>query len=378
MAAARKILFVTRTYEYGGAEKHLIQLIETLRAPGVQLSIICLGNDPYTERFGPNSDVRVITSEKMPESLSGWIRLFRSTHSDVVVLIYGWIWALPWTASIGAWFAGVPRRFSIQHLYLPPDANRSPIHNVVRRIFGPLNWKISAGLLHATICVSNNLKDTLVTKLGFPAKRTRVIHNGVSVSEFTPAESAVAELKVKLGFRPDEFIVVCAARLSKQKGIDILLDAIAQLLRSGVRCKCVIVGEGPLKDQLLAQSQKLNLSNDVIFPGFQSDIKPYLSAGSVFALTSHQEGLPLGILEAMACGLPCIVTNVGGNAEAVTQNVNGLVITPDSADAVANAISFLATHPTERAEMSRMARLRACEEFDIKKCMTEISRVILN
>jgi glycosyltransferase involved in cell wall biosynthesis len=106
-------------------------------------------------------------------------------------------------------------------------------------------------------------------------------------------------------------------------------------------------------------------------------VKPYLCAGDVFTLTSYREGLPFAVLEAMACGLPCVVTNVGGNAEAVIQNSNGLVVNAGSVDEVVEAISFLMSHPEERAQMSRVARVRACEEFDIETRMAEIKRVIL-
>ena len=171
---------------------------------------------------------------------------------------------------------------------------------------------------------------------------------------------------------------MCAARLSEQKGIDILLQAVASALPAGVDCKCIIVGDGPLRQQLLKQAQDLDLSGHVFFEGFQEDIRPYLHAASAFVLTSHREGLPLAILEAMACGLPCLVTDVGGNAEAVTHQVEGLVVSPGSALAVASAITYLATHPNERAHMALMARARACDEFDIERSMAKIKHVILH
>ena len=284
----KKILFVTRTYEYGGVERHLLELIQRLRGPGLQLSILCLGSDFYSARLGLEQGVRVITCEKPPRSLLDWVRVFRTVQPDIVVLDYGWIWSFPWIASVGAWLAGIQRRFSIQHLIIPANAKRGPIRRMLRRIMGPVNWRIAAHLFHTTICVSDDLKESLASDLGFPKKKMRTIHNGVSLSEFAPSESSGAGIRDKLLLRPEEFVLVCAARLSQQKGIDILLQAVARVLRDGVHCKCIIVGDGPLKEQLLEQARELSLSNHIFFEGFQEDIRPYLQAGSAFVLTSHE------------------------------------------------------------------------------------------
>jgi glycosyltransferase involved in cell wall biosynthesis len=249
---------------------------------------------------------------------------------------------------------------------------------VIASISSPAQLRRSAYFSKTTICVSNALRDSLVKDFGFPTKKVKTIHNGVSVSEFVPSESRGSEVREKLGLGKDEFVLVCVARLSEQKGIDILLQAMARVLREGVHCKCIIVGDGPLKRQLLEQAWAIGLSGHVFFEGFHEDVRPYLQAGSAFILTSHREGLPLSILEAMACGLPTVVTNVGGNAEAVTHQVHGLVVPPRSVDAVADAISYLASHPDECARMSRLARARACEAFDIENAMAEIRRVILS
>jgi len=138
------------------------------------------------------------------------------------------------------------------------------------------------------------------------------------------------------------------------------------------------VGDGPLKEKLVQEANFLGVSNYVFFEGFQDDVRPYLQAGSAFILTSHLEGLPLSVLEAMACGLPCIVTNVGGSAEAVKHQVVGLVIPRASVDAAAEAILYLATHPDERARMASRARETVCQAFDIDDRMSELRDVILS
>jgi glycosyltransferase involved in cell wall biosynthesis len=407
--ACKKILFVSNSSEYGGAEKHLLELIRRLRGPGVQLCILCFQMDFFTARLGPDRDTEVITCTKDPQFLGDWVRLFRDIRPDVVVFVYGWFWAIPSAAVVGAWVAGVRRRFSIQHLMTPPvslspqvlatmrqrRSLRGRLRGVLRRLFGrkdPPPWPLwlvasinsaaqirrLAYFYNTTICVSDALRGSLLNDFGFPASKVRTIRNGVSVSEFVPSEGRRSEVRERLGCVQDEFVLVCVARLSEQKRIDILLEALARALREGVRCKCIIVGDGPLKTELLAQARSIGLSGHVFFEGFHEDVRPYLQAASAFILTSDTEGLPLSILEAMACGLASIVTDAGGNTELITHRVHGLIVPRESVDAIAEAISYLANNPEERAQMAKMARARACEEFDIENAMAEIRGVILS
>jgi glycosyltransferase involved in cell wall biosynthesis len=225
--------------------------------------------------------------------------------------------------------------------------------------------------------VSNAVQEVLVNDYGFPARKTVVVHNGVSTSTFAPSEIGGAPVRARFGVGPEDFLLVCAARLAEAKGIDILLQAVSRVVRQGVSCKCVIVGDGLLKEKLLQLANSDGLWDHVYFEGFQKDVRPYLQAGSAFILTSHLEGLPLSVLEAMACGLPCIVTNVGGSAEAVKDKVVGLVIPPASVEAAVDAIMYLVTHPDERAEMASKTRDTVCRSFDIEDKMSELTSVIL-
>jgi len=227
------------------------------------------------------------------------------------------------------------------------------------------------------ICVSNTIRNSLIKGYRIPADKILTIHNGVSLPELGLHKNNSAAIRSRLGLSPGEFLLVCIARLSEQKRIDLLLLALAQLLHDGVSCKCVIVGDGPLREELAERHVSLGLTGHVIFEGFQEDTRQYLEAGTAFVLTSDREGLPLALLEAMACGLPCIVTGVGGNAEVITDRVHGLVVPAGSVSDIAAAILFMKSHPSERAEMARMARLRVQQEFDLEKCMAELSRNIL-
>jgi glycosyltransferase involved in cell wall biosynthesis len=399
----RTVLFVTHTPGYGGTEKHLLEFLSRLGDCGVRPVILCAESDPYTERLSRVRDQGIVVrcetglkafphrpSLPFPKfsftQMWHWFRVFRETKPEVVVFVYGGLSMIPWFASVAARLAGVRRLFAIQHLIpppVPPKVEGRSFPDVLRRLIGRrtrllLNLRVPPYFFDKTICVSDAVRESLVRNYRFPPQKTVTIHNGVSVSEFAPSGNAGAAIRTKLGVRADEFVLVSSARLSEEKGIDILLLAMSRLVQRNISCKCIIVGEGYLRDTLLEQVRTLGLAQHVFMEGFQENVKPYLLAGEAFVLTSYREGLPFAVLEAMACGLPCIVTNVGGNAEAVAHNVNGLVVNPGSVDEVVEAVSYLLTHPQERAQMSRAARTRACEYFDIEARMTEIKEVILN
>ena len=386
--AGKRIMFVLpKTTEFGGLERHLLDLLRRLREPELHPSILCFDQDVISAHMDRDLRTRVVVKcEKEPVSLRDWIRAIREAHPNITVFIYSWIEAFPWQAHLAAFLAGVGRRFSLHQLIAhpppPPVRGRSP-RNVLRRLIGKsaryvLGIRASGYLCHKTICVSNAVRDVLVDGYKFPARKTVTVHNGISTSRFLPSQTCGAAVRARLGVGPEDFLLVCAARLADAKGVDILVEAVSRVVRQGISCKCIIVGDGPLKEKLVQRVNALGVANYVLFEGFQDDVRPYLQAGSAFILTSHLEGLPLSILEAMACGLPCIVTKVGGNAEAVKDQVTGLVIPPGSVDEAENAIVYLATHPLECAGMASKTRDMVIREFDIENRISDLKQIILN
>jgi glycosyltransferase involved in cell wall biosynthesis len=385
-ADSRTVLFVTNTVGYGGSEKHLLEIIPRLGDSDVRPVILCAKTDPFSARLNNHYPNVAIRCEPALNSVWDWYRVFRDAKPDVVVLIYGTLLDIPWYVSVAGRLARVPRLYAIQHLIPPPPLPQVEVRSVrdiVSRLIGKrvrrmLSSRVPPHLCDNTICVSNAVRDSLIRDYRFPPQKMVTIHNGVSLSTFGPSGGEGSAVRAEMGIHSDEFVLVCAARLSGEKGIDILILAVSELLRRNISCKCIIVGEGNRKESLSEQILQLGLAGHVFMVGFQSDVRPYLLAANAFVLTSHKEGLPFAVLEAMACGLPSIVTNVGGSAEAVAHNVTGLVVQPGSSTEVAEAVSYLVTHPEERARMSRAARLRVCEKFDIEARMAEIKRALLN
>ena len=248
----RNIVFVPhKEVDFGGLEKHLLDFLERLREPGLQLSIICFGKDVYTERFDPDRTPNIaVKLRPEPITLSDWVRLFRECRADIAVFCYGWIGTFSWQAPAGAILAGVKKRFAIQHLVPPPlpsPVEGSSLRDRLRPIFGHrarrfFGWRVAAHLCNKTICVSNAVRDPLVRDYRFPSRKTIVIHNGVSTSTFGPSRSNGAAVRARFNVRADDFLLVCVARLGKAKGIDILLQAVSEVIRRGIAFKCILLG----------------------------------------------------------------------------------------------------------------------------------------
>jgi glycosyltransferase involved in cell wall biosynthesis len=383
----RKIMFVLpKTTEFGGLEKHLFGLLRGIGRATQKPVIICFDREAILDFM--EQDLRDATTVRRvpePRSLAEWFRLIRDIRPDVVVFCYNWFKAFSWQAPLGALLAGVRRRISIQHLMPlppPPPVAGGSLRDRLRRLIGRrarymLKTNLTGRVCHATICVSNAVRDSLVKDYEFPPRKTRTIHNGVSTSAFAPSNGLPAAVRTRFDLRGDDFLLVCAARLTESKGLDILIHAVSRVIRQGISCKCVIIGDGPLREKLQREVNELGMTNYIFLDGFQKDIRPYLQAASAFILTSRIEGLPLSILEAMASGLPCIATDVGGSAEAVKNRETGLLITSNSIDEAENAILYLATHPVECAEMGRKSREAAVREFDLEGNVEALKAVVL-
>ncbi len=326
-----------------------------------------------------------VKCQTQPRSLRDWLRLFRGARPDIIVFCYVSFKSFPWKAPLASLLAGVRRRVSIQYL-VPPPLNpvegRSPAKKL-RRLIGRsarhmLAVKLTGHAFHRTICVSSAARDSLVQNYQFSRRKTITIHNGVSTRDFAPCESMRAVVRGRFDVSAQEILLICAARNTGEKDIEILIHAVSRVLRQGIPCKCIIVGDFPHREEVQRVANSLGMTGYVCFEEFQSDIRPYLQAGSAFILTSRAEGLSLRVLEAMACALPCIVADVSGNAEAVKHEATGLVISPDSVDEAENAILYLATHPHERAAMASKSREIACQCFNVDRQMDEMANAILN
>ena len=167
------------------------------------------------------------------------------------------------------------------------------------------------------IAVSQSLKTRMV-ELGVPAEKIAVIRNGIDRQMFSPRDRE--EARKRLGLDPEDRILLTVAALVPVKGIDRLIDAMAVLIQNDEdkrRLKLIVIGEGLERSALESQISNLKLRDCVRLIGAkpQSELADWYSAADLFCLASHREGCPNVVIEALACGLPVLATDVGGIAE---------------------------------------------------------------
>jgi glycosyltransferase involved in cell wall biosynthesis len=382
-----RLLFVTKTTVYGGTEKHLVDLIQRLDSSLIECTILCYGSDVFSRYISSRPNVRVVNFGPVASVrfLSYWLT-FTKRRPWAIVFVDGWLGLFPWYAYLAAKLSGATRLFAIEHLTADPAPlliKGTGIWKRVRRRIGwqaRIMWKLrlSGMLADQTICVSNAVRERLVSSYGYPEAKTMTVLNGVDLKHFDPTcNTRSKDLPAKDNHVSPEATLLCIGNLWKQKRVDLLLDALSVVVKDHPLCKCMIVGSGPLEAELRAQSIRLGLDTVVQFVGRAEDVRPYLEAADLFVLSSENEGLPLVLGEAMAYGIPCIATDVGGNKEIVSHGQTGLLVKPGAPEQLAVAIKYLLAHPEDRCRMGANARRRVHEHFNIEDSMREVKRVLL-
>jgi glycosyltransferase involved in cell wall biosynthesis len=210
----------------------------------------------------------------------------------------------------------------------------------------------------AVIILSTRMREYLVA-YDFTSINVLLIPNGVDTSRFYPlSEDASRSQRSQT--------VVCVARLCYEKGLDVLLQAWHLVHKELPAARLIIAGIGPLQAQLAYMAQALNLGESVEFVGLQRDVVAVLHRGSIATLPSRWEGMPNAVLEAMACGLPCVATRVSGTEDIITHGVNGLLVEPEDYQSLAQALLALLRDPARSSAYGKAAREMIEQEYALE------------
>jgi glycosyltransferase involved in cell wall biosynthesis len=242
------------------------------------------------------------------------------------------------------------------------------------RLMGLKFAAINAGA-QRVVAVSDSLRHDIIGRTPIRAGKVQVVYNGINTSDFQSPHSD--KLRRQFGWSEDAVIVGSLGNIRTAKGYDILLQAAARLKGCSTPFRFVIAGQGKagLYDRLLKLRVELGLEDRVQFLGFNDDPAEFLANLDLFLLSSTSEGFSIATIQAMASGLPVIVTRSGGPEEIVTHGENGWMVEAGKAEAIATALEKVAADPVLAQQLGVAGKAHALARFDIAAMLTAYEEI---
>lgn len=338
-----RICFVNTNVAWGGGERWTHQFSRLARDAGHEVAVLAQDQGELAARLSGEPGIALHAlplgnlSFLNPRMHLRLVRLFKAMDTDTVVM------ALPRdlkAAGPAARRAGVRRIVYRRGIDIP-------VKNTA------MNRWLYGRVITRLICNTEaTCRSVLEANAHLIAQdRIRIVNNGFDVAEFD-ARPALPMLSRNAG----ETIIGCAARLTPQKGIHLLLEAAAILSRRGHRFRVVIAGSGELEPRLRARSEQLHLAKRTEFLGFVKDIKSFYAGIDILALPSLFEGFGYVLIEAGRCAKPAVAFDISSNPEVVLDGQTGLLADPGNPEDFADKLERLMTDPALAQGMGRAAR----------------------
>jgi glycosyltransferase involved in cell wall biosynthesis len=282
--------------------------------------------------------------------------LFRARHVDVVQC-FQWRPALIGMAA--ARLAGRGR--------IVAGRRSAPVERGVRAFFEELVVRFADRII---------VNAEALRPRGAAGARTEVVPSGVDTDVFRPRPTLRDDIRARIGVPSGHPVIGTVGRLEARKGTDVLLEAAAHLRKKGLPdLRVVVVGDGPLRDELPALARRLGIADQMHMLGDRSDVADVLAALDVFVLPSRTEGMSNALLEAMATALPVVATAVGGNPEVVAAETTGVLVPPDDSTAMAEAVMRLLAAPDVAARLGVAARAHVEERYGARAMVRRLETV---
>ncbi len=367
-----EILFlIDHFYRTGGTEQHLVQLVRGLAKLGFRSTVVIfdMGQNPLLEGLRQEGVPVIhlpVAREYVPNAArQAWrlASLIRRNRYDIVQTYHQ---KADTYGALIAYLAGAPRLVSSKR---DTGELRNALH-----VF--LNRRLR-GLFARFIMTAERVRTAVVARDGLPEERVTIIHNGVDAQRFAvPTAAQRQAARARLGFGADDFVIGMVAGFRPEKNHEVFFDGLARAAPAISSLRVLAVGAGELLDSYRQRLADSALGSRTTFTGDVADVVPYLWAMDVGCLTpGSNEGFSNAVIEQMAVGLPMIVTDVGGNAEAVVDGVNGAVIAPGDSAALAAALLRIYGDAGLRAAQSAASRRRVEEAFSIEQMCAAHARL---
>lgn len=337
------IAHVVTGLKIGGLERVVVNLIAGFRGSGHRLLVVCLEEGgPFAaevERLG--GEVMVL-GKKPGMNWKSVRQLAKYFRQEKVSIVHTHNPSPHFHGTLAAVLAGVPVRVHTKHGRNYPHIKKAVLLN-----------RFLSKVTDVIVPVSDNAGDVALQVEKVNPKKVRRIWNGIDTDEYKPGPS------------PAGPVIGTVARLSPEKDQQTMLSAFRVVADQMPQARLMFVGDGVCMADLKAGAEKLGLASQVDFLGARSDVAALLPRMSLFTLSSITEGISMTILEAMACGLPVVASDVGGNREIVQPPLCGLIVPARDPRALGEAYLELLRDPSRCAQMGVAARQRVIDHFSL-------------
>jgi len=350
---AVRVLHAIETPGTGGAERVLVDVARSL---GAQFHSLGLGLvDGWTTKQLVAHGIETTVLPLQRSFDLGWpARFAKFLKQAKIDVVHCHEFTTTCYAALGCALASVPLIATVHGKnYWPERAYRRTA----------LRWAMRRS--KAFVAVSDDLRTHMVDTLGVKRDRITVVTNGIDLAKFRPDAAAGTRLRAGHGAGPDDVVIICVGALEPVKAHDVLLDSIAAVRAQLPSVKLWLVGEGYLRESLEQRSAALGLTDTVRFLGWQTNVHALIAAADFSVLASHSEGMPLAVIESMACERAVVATRVGGTGEIVEDGVSALLVPAGSVTELTRALLDLARNPELRARLAREGLLQARKRFSL-------------
>jgi glycosyltransferase involved in cell wall biosynthesis len=366
------VCHVLTSLEMGGMERVVCDLVQGSQLRGITPSVFC--TDAEGSLFSSLSGVACTCgSRRASWGTVDWsvvrslVRFCRREHVNV-------LHAHNHVGHLYAGIAGVLTRLPVLVTLHGQGVQDGFKTRILRRILCFRTAQV--------VAVSEDARSVAVRSHAVPINKLCIVHNGIDTRRNFEVEmrSHRDAMREKLGISAGTTVIGTVGRLSPEKDYTMLIEAFAQWIaeahpRKGV---LVLVGDGIERSQLEREAERLGVQTLCRFAGEQRNVPAWLSIFNVFCLSSRTEGLSISLLEAGACGLPCVVTDVGGNREVVRDGHNGFLVPYRAVDQMAAAFRRLHTDPEMRVRMGGNARENVDAHFSLKKTIDDYEQLYMS
>lgn len=357
-----RVAYVVHTFDIGGLERCVAHLCNGLDRVRFRPMIICLNRNGTASEWIRSPDVSIVEFHKRPSNDPRVVvRLARLLREQGIHLVHSQNWCtlvettLARTLARTRWHVHGEQGLELSALQL------SGCHRRLRNL--ATRWAL--GRADAVVAVANSLKQRMTRHYGVREQSVQVVPNGVAVPYVKDPTRERVKIRHALGIdRESTILLGSVGRLAPVKDFATAINAVAILVERGCDVHLMIVGEGPEQANLMDRSSSAGLAGRVHFVGRKTEVGAYFASMDIYVNSSISEGTSLSIMEAMASGLPSVVTDAGDNSMLVHGHPGcGEVVPPRDPIAMAHALENLVRDEQRRIELGATARKRHAEKF---------------